>query len=149
MKRKGRWIAGAVLLLAAAAGLCLFQRDQSARYLLDFARDEVASASLSTYTETLALTGPEELDALYGALERMRVVGEAEKGGDLCLGARPYVLKIELKDGGGRTFFFEQRSGGSAATGILSRSGHPDCQVRRLDMARLWQSITGEYPKHL
>lgn len=144
---KGKRIAGAILLLAAAAGLWLYQRDQNARYPLDFARDEVASASVSTYAETLTLTEPEELDALYGALKHMRVVGETKKDGTLYLGAQPYVLKIELRDGGNRTFFFEQRSGSSAGIGVLSRSGHPDYEVRRLNMAWLWQSITGEYPK--
>lgn len=148
VREKGKRSAGAVLPPAVAAGVLLYQRDQSARYPLDFIRDEMASASVSTYTETLALTGPEELDALYDALEHMRVAGETEENGTLYLGAQPYVLKIELKDGGGRTFFYKQRSGGSAAAGILSRSGHPDCQVRRLDLSQLWQSVTGEYPKH-
>lgn len=147
MKRKGKRIAGAVLLLAVAVGVLLYQRDQSACYPLDFTRDEMASATVgANYTETLTLTEPEELDALYDALEHMRVVGEAEKDGALCLGAQAYILKIELKDGGGRTFTYEQRNAGGS--GILSRSGHPDCQVRRLDMRGLWQSVTGEYPGH-
>lgn len=141
---KGKRIAGVILLLAAAAGLWLYQRDQNARYPLDFERDEVASASVSTYAKTLTLTEPEEIDALYGALEHMRVVGETKKDGTLYLGAQPYVLKIELQDGGNRTFFFEQRSGGSEGGGILSRSGHPDYEVRRLNVAWLWRSITGE-----
>nr|WP_325298289.1 hypothetical protein [uncultured Dysosmobacter sp.] len=147
MKRKGKWIAGAVLLLAMAAVVLLYQRDRSARYPLDFTRDELASATVgANYTETLTLTEPEELDALYEALERMRVVGEAERDEGALMGAQAYILKIELKDGGGRTFSYEQRDAGGS--GVLSRGGHPDCQVRRLDMRGLWQSITGEYPGH-
>lgn len=110
MKRKGKWIAGAVLLLAMAAVVLLYQRDRSARYPLDFTRDELASATVgANYTETLTLTEPEELDALYEALERMRVVGEAERDEGALMGAQAYILKIELKDGGGRTFSYEQR----------------------------------------
>ena len=76
----------------------------------------------------------------------MRGGGEAERDAGALLGAQASILQIELTDGGGRTVSYEQRDAGGS--GVLSRGGHPDCQVRRLDMRGLWQSITGEYPGH-
>lgn len=81
MCKRGKMIAAAFLLLALAAGAFLYRQDQTARYLFDFTRDEVESAVISTPVERLTLSGPEEIDALWKALARMRVKGEAETAG--------------------------------------------------------------------
>lgn len=45
-----------------AAGVFLYQRDRTARYPFDFARDEIVPAIISTPAERLTLSGPEEIE---------------------------------------------------------------------------------------
>ena len=147
MRGKGKWIAGTILLLAVVVGRYLYQRDQNARHPLDFDLNQVETVTLSNIAATLTLTEPEDVSAVYGALERMRVTGEAEQDNDIPLGNQVYILKFSLKEGGGRMFRYDQRSGGTGG-GTLFRSGHPACEVRRLNLLELWKDLSGDYPPH-
>lgn len=147
MRGKGKWIAGTILLLAVVVGGYLYQRDQHARYPLDFDLDQVETVTLSNVAATLTLTEPEDVSAVCGALERMRVTGEAEQDNDNLLGNQVYILRFSLKEEGGRMLRYDQRSGGSGG-GILSRSGYPDCEVRCLNLTELWKDLSGEYPPY-
>ena len=147
MRGRGKWIAGTILLLAVVVGGYLYQRDQHARYPLDFNLDQVETVTLSNVAATLTLTEPEDVSAVCGALERMRVTGEAEQDNDNLLGNQVYILRFSLKEEGGRMLRYDQRSGGSGG-GILSRSGYPDCEVRCLNLTELWKDLSGEYPPY-
>ena len=147
MRGRGKWIAGTILLLAVVVGGCLYQRDRHARYPLDFDLDQVKTVTLSNVAATLTLTEPEDVSAVYGALERMRVTGEAEQDNDNLLGNQVYILRFSLKEEGDRMLRYDQRSGGSGG-GILSRSGYPACEVRCLNLAELWKDLSGEYPPY-
>ena len=100
MRGKGKWIAGTILLLAVVVGRYLYQRDQNARYPLDFDLNQVETVTLSNIAATLTLTEPEDVSAVYGALERMRVTGEAEQYNDNLLGNQVYILRFSLKEEG-------------------------------------------------
>ena len=147
MRDKGKWIAGTILLLAVVVGGYLYQRDRHARYPLDFDLDQVETITLSNVAATLTLTEPEDVSAVYGALERMRVTGEAEQDNDNLLGNQVYILRFSLKEEGDRMLRYDQRSGGSGG-GILFRSGYPACEVRCLNLAELWKDLSGEYPPY-
>ena len=56
MRGKGKWIAGTILLLAVVVGRYLYQRDQNARYPLDFDLNQVETVTLSNIAATLTLT---------------------------------------------------------------------------------------------
>ena len=73
--------------------------------------------------------------------------GHAGEGNDIPLGNQVYILKFSLKEGGGRMFRYDQRSGGSGS-GTLSRSGYPTCEVRRLNLTELWRDLGGKYPSY-
>lgn len=142
MRKSGKVIAAAILLLALAAGVFLYQRDRTARYPFGFTRDEIVSAVISTPAERLTLRGPEEIDTLWKALTRMRIKGETETAGgerNLKLGGARYTLEIELTDDRSRTF--------QVNSDVFSSSGHPAYTVRNLDLTELWWSITGAYPE--
>ena len=101
----------------------------------------------SNIAATLTLSEPEDVSAVYASLEWMRVTGEPEHDNEIPLGNQVYILKFSLKEGGGRMFRYDQRSGGTGG-GTLFRSGHPACEVRRLNLLELWKDLSGDYPPH-